>query len=148
MKRSALLATAGLLLAGAANAQTAMTVFKDPNCGCCAAWAEHMTEAGFEVTIREIDNDALRALKVAAGIPEDAYACHTAMIGDFIVEGHVPAEAITAALEVRPDADGIAVPGMPMGAPGMGGMTADTAFDVVLLDDGEIGETVARYSGN
>ena len=145
MKYPLILAAFGIVTAGTAGAETAMTVFKDPNCGCCAAWADEMSKAGFEVTIRNLDYDALVTRKAEAGIPEEAYACHTAMIGDFAIEGHVPAAEIEAVMAERPEADGIAVPGMPMGSPGMGELTGDMSFDVMLIENGEIGPVVASY---
>jgi len=145
MKKALLIASFSILAATTATAETAMTVFKDPNCGCCTAWADHMQDAGFDITIRELEYDAMRAHKASVGVPEDAVACHTAMIGDFVIEGHVPAEDIRHVLANYPDASGVAVPGMPMGSPGMGQMAPDTVFDVVLLRDGDIGQVVTSY---
>lgn len=94
-------------------------VHKDPNCGCCAGWAKHLEAAGFPVRIDETtDLDAIRS---RLRVPADLAACHTAEVGGYVVEGHVPALAIKRLLEERPNAVGIAVPGMPAGSPGMGG---------------------------
>lgn len=96
-----------------------MLVHKDPNCGCCAAWAKHIETAGFSVKIEETND--LAAVRNRLGVPADLTACHTAEVGGYVVEGHVPAVAIKKLLEERPDAVGIAVPGMPSGSPGMEG---------------------------
>ena len=96
-----------------------LRITKDPTCGCCGAWADLAREAGFEVEITETKDYA--GMKAAAGVPEDLWSCHTARIGGYVVEGHVPFAAIRLMLEQRPDIVGIAVPGMPGGSPGMGG---------------------------
>ncbi|SFM56639.1 Uncharacterized conserved protein [Bradyrhizobium sp. Rc3b] len=97
----------------------AITVHKDPNCGCCTGWVQHLRESGFDVRVEEAsDLDAIRA---RLGVPTQLAACHTAEIGGYVVEGHVPAEAVRRLLLDRPNARGIAVPGMPVGSPGMEG---------------------------
>lgn len=111
------LALAPLPLRAAASA--GVLVHKDPNCGCCGAWAKHLGAAGFSVRIDE--TTALDAVRSRLGVPSDLAACHTAEVGGYLVEGHVPAVAINRMLKERPDAAGIAVPGMPLGSPGMGG---------------------------
>jgi hypothetical protein len=94
-----------------------LEVWKQRTCGCCAAWVRHLEAAGFPVTVHEVgDTHAVSAL---AGVPADLHACHTARIGGYAVEGHVPAEAIGRLLAARPAVRGIAVPGMPIGSPGM-----------------------------
>lgn len=145
MNKFAFLSSLGILAATSVSAETAMNVFKDPNCGCCTSWADEMQKAGFDVVIENLDYDAMQDKKSAVGVPADALACHTAMIGDFVIEGHVPAEDIRLALADYPDASGVAVPGMPMGSPGMGQMMPDTEFDVVLLQDGDIGQVMTSY---
>lgn len=94
-----------------------MTVHKTPTCGCCSVWADHMREAGFEV--ETIDVDDLGPVKAEVGVPYAKGSCHTARIGDYFVEGHVPAEDIRRLLVERPRARGLALPGMPLGSPGM-----------------------------
>lgn len=96
-----------------------MTVFKTPWCGCCGAWVDHMREAGFAVTVRSLEN--LNPIKTMAEVPLQARSCHTALVGGHVVEGHVPADVIQRFLAAAPDARGIAVPGMPVGSPGMEG---------------------------
>ncbi|MDE5456008.1 DUF411 domain-containing protein [Bradyrhizobium sp. CSA112] len=100
-------------------AAAGILVHKDPNCGCCGAWAKHVGAAGFSVKIEETSD--LDAIRNRLGVPSDLAACHTAEVGGYLVEGHVPAVAISRMLEERPRAAGIAVPGMPPGSPGMGG---------------------------
>ncbi len=97
----------------------AMTVYKSPTCGCCGAWVDHVRAAGFAVTVRDVDD--LAPIKLMAGVPAPLQSCHTASIGGYVVEGHVPAEVIKRFLAERPQARGLAVPGMPVGSPGMEG---------------------------
>lgn len=106
-------------------------VIKSPTCGCCADWAEHLREAGFEVTVE--DRNDLTARKRELGVPSDLSSCHTATVGGYVVEGHVPASDIRRLLEERPDVEGIAVPGMPMGSPGMEGPRKDP-YRVIAFD--------------
>lgn len=94
-----------------------VTVYKTPTCGCCGLWAEHMTEAGFEV--KTVDVASLDDVKARLGVPNTLASCHTAVVGDYVVEGHVPAEDVERLLAEQPDATGLAVPGMPIGSPGM-----------------------------
>ncbi|MCA1481650.1 DUF411 domain-containing protein [Bradyrhizobium sp. NBAIM08] len=109
-----------------------MAVLKDPGCGCCEAWADTLRAEGFAVTVEEADNDTLARARIAGGVPLDLYGCHTGRMGELVIEGHVPAPDILRLLAEAPDALGLAVPGMPMGSPGieMDGMR--DAFDVVL----------------
>jgi len=94
-----------------------ITVFRSPTCGCCGEWIEHIESAGYQVT-DEITED-MTAIKQQYGVPENMASCHTAVIGDYIIEGHVPAEDVQRLLTEKPDVTGIAVPGMPVGSPGM-----------------------------
>jgi hypothetical protein len=94
-----------------------MAVWKDPNCGCCDGWVQHMRKAGFSVTVRPSDN--MTAVKQARGVPDDMQSCHTGVIDGYVVEGHVPAADIVRLLAERPSAKGLAAPGMPVSAPGM-----------------------------
>jgi hypothetical protein len=126
----------GLVLAGAAPARAAdlprMVVTKDPSCGCCRAWAEHVRAAGFPIEV--VESASVGRLKVRLGVPQDLAGCHTAEVGGYVVEGHVPAAAIRRLLEERPAAIGLAVPGMPVGSPGMEveGSPPET-YEVVLF---------------
>lgn len=105
-----------------------VTVYKSPTCGCCTAWVDHMRNAGYHVIA--IDTAAVDAIKRRHGVPEQLGSCHTAVVGGYVVEGHVPAADIARLLSERPDVKGIAVPGMPVGSPGMEGGTPER-YDVI-----------------
>ena len=94
-----------------------ITVYKSATCGCCSAWIEHLQENGFEVTFENVTN--LSVYKQKADLPYGLGSCHTGFVDGYAVEGHVPAEDIKRLLTEKPDIRGIAVPGMPMGSPGM-----------------------------
>lgn len=94
-----------------------MVVHKSPTCGCCELWVEHMRNAGFQVEVRNSDN--LNPLKEQLGIPYGKGSCHTAEVGGYFVEGHVPAEDVKRLLAQKPQAKGLVLPGMPLGSPGM-----------------------------
>lgn len=145
-RRVALAALGAVVLARPALAQSrpTMLIHKDPDCDCCLAWARHVREAGFSVVIKETHD--LQAVRARRRIPQALAACHTADIDGFVVEGHVPAAEIIRLLAERPRALGLAVPGMPTGAPGMEvpGAPPDT-YQVVLFGAGQ--DTYARYSG-
>jgi len=105
--------------AAAATPATEMTVVKSPTCGCCSAWVDHMRAAGFNVTVQDVDQNKLYQLKDQLGLTQEQWACHTAFVGLYFVEGHVPASDVKRFLEEQPDMIGLAVPGMPAGSPGM-----------------------------
>jgi len=110
-----------------------MTVYKSATCGCCEKWVAHMRANGFEV--KAIDVDDIDKVKREHGVPESAASCHTAVVNGYTVEGHVPADAVLKMLKEKPAIAGIAVPGMPMGAPGMempGGQKE--AYSIVSFD--------------
>ncbi|WP_231553137.1 DUF411 domain-containing protein [Novilysobacter defluvii] len=94
-----------------------MMVHRSPSCGCCGAWVDHVREAGFPVEVHEMDD--LGEVKERLGIPYGKGSCHTAEVGGYAIEGHVPASDIKRLLEEKPDALGLVLPGMPMGSPGM-----------------------------
>jgi len=114
-----------------ASAGIPMVVYKDPNCGCCTKWVGLMRSAGFEVSTR--DTPDMASIKTRYKVPAALGSCHTALVGGYVIEGHVPADLITRLLKEKPKVLGLAVPGMPMGSPGMEGPTKD-AFDVVTFD--------------
>jgi hypothetical protein len=95
----------------------AVTVYKNAQCGCCTNWVEHLRQNGFEVTANDVDDVA--AIKKKLGVPEALASCHTAVVGRYVVEGHVPATDIRKMLAEKPTVVGIGVPGMPIGSPGM-----------------------------
>jgi len=107
-----------------------VTVLKDPTCGCCTGWVKHLEGAGFTTSVIETRN--LDPLKRWLGVPDDLAAWHTAEVAGYVIEGHVPAAAIRRLLQERPSATGLAVPGMPVGSPGMEGGTPER-YDVVLF---------------
>lgn len=126
-------------------AQPKITVIKDPSCGCCTAWAMHLRETGFDVTL--IDNPQINRGKAKLGVPSALASCHTAETDGYVIEGHVPADAIHRLLRDRPKVRGLAVPGMPIGSPGMEveGTPPET-YSVIAFGPG--GQFVfARYEG-
>lgn len=114
-----------------ATAPLAMTVFKDPNCGCCRAWVEYMQKHGFAVTSR--DTSDVSAVKRTARVPERLYSCHTAFVNGYVVEGHVPVEDVKRMLDAKPRIAGIAVGGMPAGSPGMEVPGRKDAYEVTAF---------------
>ena len=108
-------------------------VLKDPNCGCCAAWVRILQDEGFEVTTETSFGTLLIRQKLDNGIPQEMISCHTGEIDGYFIEGHVPADDIRRLLSERPDAVGLAVPGMPYGSPGMGPEDSREAYDVFLI---------------
>lgn len=113
------------------SSRVAAIVYKTPTCGCCTLWVDHLRANGFQVTSKDVSAAEVRAVSKAAGLPEDGTSCHTARIGDYVVEGHVPASDIHRLLKEKPAIAGIAAPGMPMGSPGMEQGGAKEAYDVV-----------------
>jgi len=116
-----------------ADAGSALHVLKDPNCGCCSAWVEIVQADGFEVTVEESMGTRLARYKLDNGIPQEMASCHTGRIAGYMIEGHVPPADIRRLLEERPDAIGLAVPGMPYGSPGMGPEAEREAYEVFLI---------------
>ncbi|MEX2155048.1 MAG: DUF411 domain-containing protein [Gemmatimonadaceae bacterium] len=108
-----------------------VTVFKDPNCGCCKAWVEHLRKHAFAVIAK--DTSDLSGIKSAARVPEQLHSCHTAFVDGYVVEGHVPAADIQRLLKEKPKVAGIAVPGMPVGSPGMEIGTRKDRYDVIAF---------------
>jgi hypothetical protein len=136
--------TVGASVRGVAAAPQ-IIVSKDPNCGCCSGWVDHLRSAGFDAEVRELSD--LGPLKRRLGVPATLVSCHTAEVEGFVIEGHVPASAIRQLLAERPPGIGLAVPGMPVGSPGMEvpGTSSET-YEVVLF--GPAGQRVfARYQG-
>ena len=129
----------GLTSTGLAFAQASQSieVWKDPNCGCCKDWIAHIEKSGFKVTVKESGNNAVRA---GLGVPQKYGSCHTALIRGYVIEGHVPASDIRRLLKDKPQALGLAVPGMRVGSPGMDGPAYGgrrDRYDVLLvLKDG------------
>ena len=108
-----------------------LVAYRNPGCGCCEKWAAHLTENGFRVTMQ--DDPDLDKRRAEAGVPAELAGCHTAYLGDYIIEGHVPAEDIVRLMTENPRVRGIAVPGMPIGSPGMESGGRVDGFDVLAF---------------
>jgi hypothetical protein len=147
-RRTLLISLSTLLLAtplrAAADSLPRVMVTKDPNCGCCEAWVVHLRESGFPV---DVVTGPVTPLKAKLGVPRELASCHTAQVAGYVVEGHVPADAIIRFLTEKPAAVGLAVPGMPVGSPGMEVPSSEPdTYDVVLF--GPTGQrSFARYRG-
>lgn len=126
------------LILGSASAYAALpdeaTLYKNPQCGCCDAYARHLEELGVEVTI--VDDAELGDIKQQAGVPYGLGSCHTIEMGEYWIEGHVPMEAVQALFEQQPDIDGIGLAGMPIGTPGMPG-PQEAPYNVYAFTDQE-----------
>ena len=119
------------LRAVAANSASQITVWKTPSCGCCHEWVAHLRKSGFEVVTQDVEDTA--PIRQKFGLNAKFGSCHTARLGNYVLEGHVPAQELRRLLREQPKALGLAVPGMPMGSPGMEmGGTRD-AYDVLLV---------------
>ena len=123
--------TAGVLIARTSSAGQRVTVYKTPTCGCCAKWVDHLEANGFRVKV--VDLADVTPMKIRYGVPADLGSCHTALVSGYFVEGHVPAEEIHRMLETGEPIAGLAVPGMPMGSPGMEGFRSDP-YDIVAVE--------------
>lgn len=132
--RSALLVLFSIAITSVASASgVAADVWKDPNCGCCKDWGAHLEKAGFQVRVFNTGNTDART---RLGLPAKFGSCHTAKIGDYAIEGHVPVADIQRLLKEKPHAVGLTVPGMPLGSPGMDGPAygnRKVAYDVLLV---------------
>jgi hypothetical protein len=133
----AALALAAVIALGTAAARPApaplsvITVYKSPTCGCCQKWVDYLRSKGFQV--KTVDLADLTEIKAASGVPAPLQTCHTAVVEGYVVEGHVPADVLQKLLHDRPKVAGIAVPGMPIGSPGMDGSPAQS-YDVIAWD--------------
>jgi hypothetical protein len=122
-----------------------IVVSKDPNCGCCTGWVEHLRAEGFAV--ETVDTAELNRVKRRLKVPADLAACHTAEVAGYVIEGHVPAPAIRRLLAERPRAIGLAVPGMPTGSPGMEVEGSPPEDYAVILFGPQGNKTYARFNG-
>lgn len=112
-----------------------LNIYKSPSCGCCGAWVDHIKASGIKTVVHELEDVTPLATKL--GVPDDLRSCHTAAIDGYFVEGHVQAADIRKLLRERPKARGIAVPGMPIGSPGMEQVDRRDAYDTrLVLHDG------------
>src|SRR5829696_7430231 len=128
-------------LLAAEPAPVKVLVYKSPTCGCCGAWVDRIKAAGFEVTTRDVPDVA--PIKARYGIPARLASCHTALVEGYALEGHVPPADVQRLLREKPKAVGLAVPGMPMGSPGMEGPRKDP-YDVLLVQQGGATRLFAR----
>lgn len=124
-------------------ALTRVTVFKDPNCGCCQEWVKHLRKHSFEVAVR--DTSDVRGAKTAGRVPERLHSCHTAFVGGYVVEGHVPAADIRRLLNEKPRVAGIAVAGMPAGSPGMEMGSRKDPYEVIAFKRDGTTRVFARH---
>lgn len=118
----------------AADSAPVVTVYKSPTCTCCTKWVDHMKRNGFKVDV--VNARSLDAIKRRYGVAPEHAACHTAIVGDYVVEGHIPAEDIRRLLAQRPAITGLAVPGMPIGSPGMEGAYKQSYEVLAFTRDG------------
>lgn len=129
-----------------AEVRPAIHVLKDPNCGCCTAWIQILQSEGFDVTVEPSTGTLLARYKLDNGIPQEMVSCHTGRIDGYMIEGHVPVADIRRLLDLRHDAVGLAVPGMPYGSPGMGPETEREAYEVFLIRRDGSTEIFSSYS--
>jgi len=131
-----------LLVASACTQATEVTVYKSPTCGCCKHWVEHLRQNGFKV--KAINTQDVVTYKKRLGLLPELASCHTAVVNGYVIEGHVPANDIKRLLKERPKIVGLAVPGMPMGSPGMEG-PAKVPYEVKAFDRHGRITTYARH---
>ena len=119
-----------------------VTVFKTPTCGCCGKWVEHLKANGFTVKVQEVNDTS--AYEKQYRVPRNMVSCHTAVVNGYTIEGHVPAAEIKRLLNERPHAVGLAVPGMPVGSPGMEAARSE-AYSVFVFDENGRASVYAHY---
>jgi hypothetical protein len=143
-RRAFLLALASSAVASRrmlASAPSVVTVYKDPACECCVRWIKHLSANGFVVTVHDVSN--IDEIKRTMNVPRSLESCHTAVVGRYVIEGHVPADVIKNLLAEKPSLMGLAVPGMPVGSPGMEGGTPER-YNVVAFERGGATRIYAR----
>lgn len=118
--------------AGGQQPKAEVTVYKSPACGCCRGWVEHMRRAGFVVKAQDVED--IQVVKTTYGLPLKLASCHTSIAGGYVLEGHIPAEVVERVLRERPKIAGLAVPGMPVGSPGMEQGNRRDPYDIVAFD--------------
>ena len=124
-----------------------LQVWKDPSCGCCKDWIAHMEQSGFSASVADEGNNAARA---RLGVAQKFASCHTALVQDYVIEGHVPVDDIQRLLKEKPKALGLAVPGMPIGSPGMDGPAYGgrrDAYQVLLIQKDGSAQVFTSYAG-
>jgi hypothetical protein len=135
----------GVAPASAADTAASIEVWKSATCECCGAWVKHLEANGFTVKVNAAEPSALASLNRQAGIGDKLASCHTAKIDGYVIEGHVPGTDIKRLVAERPDAIGLAVPGMPVGSPGMEQGAEFEPYDVLLIKKDGSTETFARH---
>ncbi len=145
-----LLSQGMLLLIAASSAAVSLAVepqkvevYKSPTCGCCTLWVEHMKKSGFGVVVHEVRD--VTPFRERFGVPDAMASCHTATVGGYAIEGHVPAEDVKRLLREKPKAAGIAVPGMVQGSPGMEQGRGRDPYSVVIFRAGGANSIFARH---
>ena len=149
MRARATMAMAAMLALAAGGAvrgdQPRIEVMKTATCGCCTAWIEHMEAAGWPVVAEDLAPGLLVREKLRLGIPPGLASCHTAEVGGYVIEGHVPAADVARLLAEKPDAIGLAVPGMPVGSPGMEMGERQDPYEVLLIGEDGARSVFSRY---
>lgn len=155
MQRRHFLATAATLATGAlagrasaANSRPVIEVWKTPTCGCCHDWIAHLQSNGFDVMAHDVSDATKRDYRLRLGLADKYGSCHTALVNGYVLEGHVPAREIRRLLREKPVAIGLAVPGMPVGSPGMDGPAYGgrrDAYDVLLVQRGGAARVYQAY---
>ncbi|MDP2520581.1 DUF411 domain-containing protein [Shimia thalassica] len=149
MKLFALATVFSISITAQAIAQaTPIDVKKTNSCGCCLAWMEHLEENGFAPTGDDMFAGLLVRFKLDNGVPQRMVSCHTGLVDGYVIEGHVPADDIRRLLSESPDAVGLAVPGMPLGSPGMDQSRWREAYDVFLINNDGSTEVFSSYPGD
>ncbi|CAN7330530.1 DUF411 domain-containing protein [Variovorax sp. LjRoot290] len=149
MKRRSFLFTIGatpFLQPGQSLAAAPIQVYKNPECGCCSAWVDHLKAAGFSVRVTETPD--MSSIRRRFGMPERLAGCHTATLEGYVLEGHVPAADIKRLMATKPQAVGLAVPGMPVGSPGMEYGNRREPYKVLLIDRRGRDSVFASYPGS
>ncbi len=119
-------------------------VYKSPSCGCCSDWVDHLEENGFDVEVTETTD--LNQIKIDAGLTPALASCHTAFVGDYVIEGHVPANDIQRLIADAPKAKGLSVPGMPAGSPGMEMGDRKDHYQVLMFNEQGQSKVFAEYN--
>ena len=145
---SAALGGLPLLAIGATSTQPVIEVWKTPTCGCCHDWIKHLQANGYEVRTHDVSDATKREVRQRLGLADKFGSCHTALVGGYLLEGHVPARDIQRLLKEKPRALGLAVPGMPVGSPGMDGPAyggRKDPYDVLLVQRGGSASVYQSY---
>ena len=140
---AALTLVIGAGLSTAAQKPVTVQVYKTPTCGCCSLWVKHLEANGFATKVTDMDD--LSAVKQTYGVPARASSCHTAVVDGYALEGHVPAADVRRLLKERPKVAGLAVPGMPIGSPGMEVGNQKQPYDVLAFEKGGATKVFSSY---